>query len=88
MDEYNSNSKNKSNYPKKSQDKYYFKGIKRSPAIISQFQIKTLPNFNKIGEIKIYNEKEWEKIIENNDIENTSTSEIYNSIKYGIPDRL
>ena len=37
---------------------------------------------------KIYGVKEWRKILQNNDLENTSTSEFYFSLKYGIPNEL
>ena len=53
-----------------------------------EYQLKNMSKSTKSEKIKIYDANEWKKIIENNDIENTSTSEIFNSLKYGIPDVL
>ena len=37
---------------------------------------------------KVLNSLQWAKILKNNDVKNTSSSEITNSLRYGIPDEL
>lgn len=39
-------------------------------------------------EAKAWSYKQWQKVLKNDDLENTSTSEMLNSLRFGIPDEL
>jgi len=37
---------------------------------------------------KVYTKSQWLKILKNNDLENTSVTELVHSLRHGIPDEL
>ncbi len=62
-----------------------------SERVLEEIESQAKIDFNKVDKHikgfgdKVYKKSDWLKILSNNDLDNTSTTEMYASLRYGIP---